>query len=121
MAHRPDQPDFGPGEEFVSEAIVPEPGTFDAAAMARGEPGLPGAFTWRGRRYVVIKLVAGWKKTGTDRGEVYLRRHYYDVETATGERMTLYCERQTKDRKKPKARWWLYTVRGSAASSRPDG
>jgi hypothetical protein len=111
MPDDPVQPGGESGEQFVSEAVVPEPGSFDANAMARGEPGLPGAFTWRGRRYVVARLVAGWKKTGTDRGEVYLRRHYYDVETTTGERMTLYCERQAKNRKHPKARWWLYTVR----------
>ena len=98
-------------EEFVSEAIVPEPGSFDASAMSRGEPGLPAVFSWRGRRYAVAKLVAGWKTTGKDRGEVYLRRHWYSVETATGERMTLYCERQAKNTKRPKARWWLYSVR----------
>ena len=111
MPDGPDQPGGELGEQFVSEAVVPDPGSFDATAMARGEPGLPGAFTWRGRRYVVARLVAGWKKSGTDRGEVYLRRHYYDVETTTGERMTLYCERQAKNRKRLKARWWLYTLR----------
>jgi hypothetical protein len=24
--------------------------------------------------------------------------------------MTIYCDRQAKDRKRPKARWWVYTV-----------
>jgi hypothetical protein len=98
-------------EDFVSEPIVPEPGSSDAAAMARGEPGLPAAFTWRGNRYAVARLVASWKTTGTDRGETYLRRHWYSVATATGETMTLYCERQARNRKRPKARWWVYSVR----------
>jgi hypothetical protein len=40
-------------EEFVSEAIVPVAGTFDAGAMSRGEPGLPARFTWRDKIYTV--------------------------------------------------------------------
>lgn len=45
---------------------------------------------------------------GEDRGDVYVRRHYYDIETADGIRMTLYFERNPSDRTKRK-RWWLYT------------
>src|SRR5687767_14703641 len=81
-------------EEFVSEAITPSPGAFDTSAMSRGEPGLPGSFTWRGKLYTVARVVSGWKSTGKDRGETYLRRHWYAVETTDGSRMTLYCERQ---------------------------
>ncbi len=99
-----------PWEEFVSEPLTPEPGAFDAAAMARGEAGVPAAFTWRGRRYAVATVRAAWKGTGTDRGETYLRRHWFTVETTTGERMTFYCDLQAKNPKRPKARWWLYTV-----------
>jgi hypothetical protein len=47
-----------PSEAFVSEAVTPEAGSFDAAAMSRGEPGLPRAFTWRGRRFEVAEVVA---------------------------------------------------------------
>ena len=98
-------------ETFVSEAVVPEAGTFDASAMARGEPGLPTAFAWRGRRFEVVQVVATWKTSTADRGEMYLRRHSFDVLAATGERMTVYCERQAHNRRRPKARWWLYTLR----------
>jgi len=75
--------------------------------MARGEPGLPASFTWRGRVYVVGKLLAKRKKTGSDRGDVYVRRHLFEIETTTGERMTIYCDRQTPRRG---SRWWIYTV-----------
>ena len=85
-------------------------GTFDSVAMSRGEPGLPGAFTWRDQPYTVARVMSKWKSTGTDRGEVYLRRHWFRIETTTGEHMTLYCQRQTKNPKKPKARWWVYSV-----------
>ena len=97
-------------ETFVSEAVVPEPGAFDSAAMARGEPGLPRVFTWRGRRFEVAQVVAAWKSSTRERGELYLRRHWFEVVAVSGERITLYCERQTKNRKRPKARWWLYKL-----------
>jgi hypothetical protein len=100
------------GETFVSEAVTPEAESFDAAAMARGEPGLPRAFVWRGKRYEVAAVVGRWKTSTRERGELYLRRHWFEVKAASGERMTLYCERQARNLKKPKARWWLYKVVG---------
>lgn len=98
------------GETFVSEAVVPKPGTFDAAAMSRGEPGVPRAFTWRGRQFEVAAVLSTWKTSTRERGEMYLRRHWFEVRAATGERLTLYCERQTKTPGRPKARWWLYKM-----------
>jgi hypothetical protein len=98
------------GETFVSEAVVPQVGSFDAAAMSRGEPGLPRVFTWRGRRFEVVRVLSTWKTSTRERGELYLRRHWFEALVATGERVTLYCERQTKNRKAPKARWWLYKI-----------
>jgi [ribosomal protein S5]-alanine N-acetyltransferase len=95
---------------FVSERIAPEPGHFDIAALARGEPAVPKAFTWRGQRYEVARTLAADKALGRDRGDAYVRRHYYDVETADALRMSLYFERNPSDRSKPKA-WWLYTLR----------
>ncbi len=98
------------GEQFVSEPFEPAAGTFDPTAMSRGEPGLPQRFTLRGREYVVAEVLERWKTSTPDRGEMYLRRHWFRVRTTTGQRMTLYCERQTKKPKKPKARWWLYSI-----------
>ena len=92
---------------------------FAAAAMARGEPGLPKAFTWRGRRFEVVRVIATWKSSTADRGEKYLRRHWFDVLAATGERLTLYCERQAHNRRRPKARWWLYTIHSADAVVAP--
>jgi hypothetical protein len=97
-------------EEFVSEPLTPAQGTFDAAAMSRGEPGLPGAFTWRDHDYQIARMMSKWKSTGTDRGETYLRRHWYRIQTTTGEQMTLYCQRQASNAKKAKQRWWVYSV-----------
>ena len=87
--------------DFVSEPIEPVAGTFDSSAMSRGEPGVPARFRWRG-------------------GELYLRRHWFDLQTTCGRRITLYCERQTKNRNKPKQRWWMYAISDAASLQSPD-
>ena len=101
-------------DEFVSEPIEPVAGAFDVAAMSRGEPGLPDRFAWRGTNYAVAAVLRTWKTSTPDRGEMYLRRHWYELRTATGERMTLYCERQSKRGRSPKRRWWLYSIAPAA-------
>jgi hypothetical protein len=108
-----------PSEQFISEAIVPVPGSFDAAAMARGEAGVPRRFSWRGRAFVVEQLLSSWKSSSRDRGELYLRRHWFAVRTVSGERMTLYCERQASSPKRAKSRWWLYSMAEPAPRSQP--
>jgi hypothetical protein len=99
-----------PADEFVGDPIAPKPGSFDAAAMARGEAGCPREFTWRGTAYCVAELLSSWKSTGKDRGETYLRRHWFKVRCTSGDVMTIYCDRQTQNARKPKSRWWLYTI-----------
>jgi len=94
--------------QFASEPISPVPGAADPTAMAHGEPSVPKAFVWREQRFDVARVLATRRAMGQDRGDTYLRRHYYDVETADGVRMTLYFERNPSDRSKRK-RWWLYT------------
>ena len=100
--------------QFISEPITPVPGTSAPTTMARGEPGLPARFTWRGVGYAVSQVLERWKSSTPEGGragaERYVRRHWYAIETSSGQRMTLYCDRQVRNRKKPKARWWLYTV-----------
>jgi hypothetical protein len=106
-----------PRESFVSEPIEPHPGSFEATAMARGEPGLPGAFTWRGAEYVVAQVVDTWRSYGREQGgtEVYLRKHWYRIATTAGEIMTLYFDRQPRRGRAPaKGRWTLYSWRRSA-------
>lgn len=99
-------------EEFISEPIEPRPGSFDATAMGRGEPGLPHTFTWRDEPYTVARLISTWKTSGKERGgtEIYLRRHWFEIDTTAGQRMTLYCDRQAKNPRKPKERWWLFSM-----------
>lgn len=108
-------------EEFICEELVPVAGTADASAMSRGEPGLPRRFTWRKTGYRVLGVVRQWKTSGPCRSgsdEVYLRRHWYQVLVEPSAVMTIYCDRQAKDRKHPKARWWVYTVGPPEAPSK---
>jgi len=100
-------------EEFVSEPITPVRGSSAASAMARGEPGLPRRFTWRDTEYRVTGVVRSWKTSGPCRNgsrEVYLRRHWHRVVTDPPAVMTLYCERTPFDVRRPKGRWYLYTL-----------
>lgn len=100
-------------EKFISEAITPVPGTSDAAAMTRGEPGLPARFIWRDREYEVAAVSQAWKESGPCRSgsaELYLRKHWFRFETTDGSKMTVYFERQPRSRRQNKSRWWLYTI-----------
>ena len=101
------------GERFVGEELIPEAGSFETAGPSRREPGLPARFSWRGRRYRIVAMMGKWKSDGPCRSgaaEMYLRRHWYKIKADPEAVMTIYFDRQAKERKKPKARWWIYTV-----------
>ena len=99
-------------KEFVSEPITPAGGSFDTAAMAAGEPGLPARFRWRETEYEVARVLDTWKTTGDchhGSGEQYVRRHWYRVEATDGTLMEIYFDRQPRSGRS-KARWWLATI-----------
>jgi hypothetical protein len=103
---------MGAAEEFVSEPLQPIAGTADTSAMSRGEPGLPRRFVWRKQEYAVMQVLRTWKSSGREgfSGEMYLRRHWFEIATDSALRMTIYCERQARSGKNPKSRWYVYTV-----------
>ena len=97
-------------EEFISESITPNATSFDTSRMAVGEPGLPSEFTWHGSIYKVKQVLKTWRKTSPcthGSGEMYVRRHYYKVLTESGEKMTIYFDRQPQKGKTCAPRWWL--------------
>jgi hypothetical protein len=101
-----------PNKEFVSEPVVPVPGSFDTSPLASGEPGVPLRFVWRGREHQVVRVLETWKTTGPCKhgsGERYVRRHWFRVQTADGSLMELYFDRQARTSRKLQ-RWWLATV-----------
>lgn len=120
---RPEQPETHPpaaasspppaGLQFVSEPIRPDAGTFDAAAMARGEPGLPTGFTWRGQHYRIAAVAETWKESQPcdhGSGERYYRKRWFRVVVESGETMSLYALRHVKPGANAKARWWLFSI-----------
>lgn len=99
--------------EFVSEPLTPVPGTADASAMSRGEPGVPSRFRWRGETHEVANHLSSWKTSTRDRGDLYLRRHWHEIITTKGLRLTIYCERQARTASRAKQRWFVYSIRHS--------
>lgn len=99
-------------EQFISEPITPEAGSFSTELMARGLAALPGAFTWREKRYEILNCLDHYKETSTEggnaQGDRYLRRQVFIVELDTGETAKIYVLRQSSK----KQRWYLYSITG---------
>lgn len=105
-------------ETFIGEPITPAGQSFSAARMARGAPGLPRVFSWRGAEHQLAQVLAEWKESGDCRhgaGERYIRKHWFRVLTADGAEWKLYFERQK--RSAASARWHLYTVKESPSQN----
>lgn len=84
---------------FISEAIAP-------SAVVTSEE-LPPAFHWRDETLEVKTVRKKWRSTKEDRGDMYLKRHWFEFETGEGRIATVYFDRAAK-REQP--RWWLYAL-----------
>jgi hypothetical protein len=85
-------------KQFVSEAVEP---------VSPAGTDLPSAFRWRNETLAVGSVRKGWRGTKEDRGDVYLKRHWYEFETQDGRIATVYFDRGARP---GTARWWLYTI-----------
>lgn len=98
-------------ERFLSEPLKPVAATCDTRRMAGGEPGLPSEFIWRGETITLGEVLRSWKETGPcshGSGELYVRKHWYEVHSSHGT-LKIYFERQPRGGRKGE-RWWLYTM-----------
>lgn len=98
-------------EEFLSELLLPAANP-DTARMARGEPGLPTSFLWRNCEVRVALVLKSWKESGPcthGSGELYLRKHWYQLRMHDGSLWTIYFERKPRSARDRTHRWWLYT------------
>jgi phosphoribosylglycinamide formyltransferase-1 len=105
-------------EQFIGAALQPVSAAIDAARMSAGEPGLPRQFRWRSQTIQIVEVVKRWRETGPchhGSGERYVRKHWFEVLTDTGETMKIYFERQPRSRSN-KCRWWLFTIGKSPSS-----
>jgi Family of unknown function (DUF6504) len=92
-------------KHFISEPIR---AVGDAVSpAANNEPALPAAFTWRGETLHVTALRNTWRSTKTDRGDVYLKRHWFEFEMPDGRVATVYYDRAAKRGTSP---WSLYSI-----------
>ncbi|MHB8744551.1 MAG: DUF6504 family protein [Sulfuricaulis sp.] len=99
-------------ERFISEAIRPVVETYDTTRMAVGEPGLPREFLWRGHKITVKAVLRTWRETGKCRHgspELYVRKHWFEVMTASHDVLKIYFDRQARDGHQD-ARWWLFSL-----------
>ncbi|MFQ5589749.1 MAG: DUF6504 family protein [Phycisphaerae bacterium] len=100
--------------ELISEPVTPHAGTFNAARMGMGEPGLPSGFDWRGRSLEVVEPLRAWKHSSREgaraKGDLYLRRHYYELRMSDNSVWNVYFVRQAPKSGSAKRRWFLYTI-----------
>ena len=75
--------------------------------MSHGEPSLPPAFDWNGEELVVREVHKTWRSLKDDRGDTYLKRHWFEFETADGRTAVVYFDRGAR---RGQPRWWLYTL-----------
>lgn len=90
---------------FVSEALIPSGAFLDASGPLAGAPALPSSFRWNDTVIEIVRVNRAWRSTKTDRGDVYLKRHWYDVTLADGCAAVIYFDRGAKRGAAP---WWLY-------------
>lgn len=110
-----------PTPRSVLEPVEALPGAFDAGSLARGAPGVPRRFVWRGRTYEVAALLGDDRAQGGTRRhnvEGYVRAHTFRVRTTTGETMVLSGARGTA---RGTARWVLRSVEGGPDEAAPTG
>lgn len=86
-------------KHFISEAITP-------SRLTTSEE-LPPAFQWRDELLEVKAVRNKWRSTKEDRGDVYLKRHWFEFETPDSRVATVYFDRAAK---RGQARWWLYAI-----------
>ena len=91
---------------FIGKPIAPE-GALEVAALAQGEPSLPAAFTYDGERLEVHAQLRAWRSSKDDRGDTYVKKHWFEFETDDGRVAVVYFDRGAR---KSAPRWYLYTL-----------
>jgi Family of unknown function (DUF6504) len=91
---------------FVSRPLAPAGDGF-ITPPSGNEPPVPRAFLWEGRRLVVSSVLRTWRSTKTDRGDAYLKRHWFELQTEDGARVEVYYDREAR---RGAPAWWLYAI-----------
>jgi hypothetical protein len=91
---------------FISSPIEPTGQGFVTPATG-SEPPVPSAFKWGNRTLLIAAVLKAWRSTKTDRGDAYLKRHWFELQTAAGQKLEVYYDRQSR---RGASQWWLYTI-----------
>lgn len=94
--------------KFVSQPIGPAGDGFLTPASGSAPP-MPCAFTWEDRTLRITAVLRSWRSSKTDRGDTYLKRHWFELKTDDGATIEVYYDRETPARRGA-SRWWLYTI-----------
>ena len=92
--------------KFVSRPLEPAGEGFVTAATGNAPP-VPRAFRWDGRTLTIVSVVRSWRSTKNDRGDTYLKRHWFELRTENGALIEVYYDREAR---RGAAQWWLYTI-----------
>lgn len=92
---------------FVGKPLVAEGGAFDTDTMSRGEPSLPPAFRLGDDVLKVAVVRRSWRSTKNDRGDTYLKRHWFEFTTPEGRTAVVYFDRGAR---RGHRQWYLYTL-----------
>jgi hypothetical protein len=55
----------------------------------------------------VAAVLRSWRSTKSDRGDAYLKRHWFELQTKDGAKIEVYYDRESR---RAESKWWLYTV-----------
>lgn len=54
-----------------------------------------------------MAVLRRWRSTKSDRGDAYLKRHWFELETDNGAKLEVYFDREAR---RGTPQWWLYTI-----------
>ena len=92
----------------MSKRFISQPLHADAGPPAGNmEPSLPQEFDWSGERLIVVTVLRSWRSTKMDRGDVYLKRFWFEFTLPDARVATVYFDREAKP---GSPHWWLYTL-----------
>ena len=89
---------------FASAPLIVVAGGFVTAADGSAPP-VPSAFSWKEGEFRITAVLRSWRSTKSDRGDTYLKRHWFELQTSTGARIEVYYDRDA--RRNP---WRLYAI-----------
>jgi hypothetical protein len=91
---------------FVSAPLTQLGDEFIAGPDGSAPP-IPSAFTWKEGDFHVTSVLRSWRSTKTDRGDTYLKRHWFKLQAAEGQCIEIYYDREAR---RGASHWWLYTI-----------